>query len=92
MPGYNIKIIDYTHKSKEFELYHSTGGAALNYAGFQCLNGVFQFALDGITNITGTPASGKTEFALELLFYQSEAYGLRHLLYVPDIGSYNEIS
>lgn len=87
----NVKIIDYSKKSDEFENYHTTGGAGMNYAGFECLNGVFQFAQDGITDITGTPGSGKTEFGLELLFYQSEVFGLRHLIYAPDIGSYNEI-
>lgn len=87
----NVKIIDYSKKSKLFEDYHKSGGTQLNYAGFECLNGVFQYALDGVTDITGLPHSGKTEFALELLFYQSETFGLRHLLYAPDIGSYNEI-
>lgn len=87
----NVKIIDYYKKSDEFENYHTTGGAGMNYAGFECLNGVFQFAQDGVTDITGTPGSGKTEFGLELLFYQSEVFGLRHLIYAPDIGSYNEI-
>lgn len=91
MQGSNVKIIDYSKKSREFEDFHKTGGVAMNYAGFECLEGVFKFALDGITDITGTPASGKTEFALELLFYQTEAFGLRHLIYAPDIGSYNEI-
>jgi hypothetical protein len=87
----NVKIIDYSKKSKSFEDYHATGGAGMNYAGFECLNGIFQFAKDGITDITGTPGSGKTEFGLELLFHQSEVYGMRHLIYAPDIGSYNEI-
>jgi hypothetical protein len=87
----NVKIIDYYKKSDEFELYHATGGVQMNYAGFECMNGVFKFARDGVTDITGLPHSGKTEFALELLFYQSEVFGLRHLMYVPDIGSYNEI-
>ena len=87
----NVKIIDYSKKSKDFENYHATGGAGMNYAGFECLNGIFQFAKDGITDITGTPGSGKTEFGLELLFHQSEVFGMRHLIYAPDIGSYNEI-
>lgn len=87
----NVKIVDYSKKSKEFEAYHQTGGSKLNYAGFECLNGVWKFAQDGVTDITGLPHSGKTEFALELLFYQTEAFGLRHLLYAPDIGSYFEI-
>jgi hypothetical protein len=87
----NVKIIDPNKKRNDFELYHKTGGARTNYAGFECLNGVFRFALDGVTDITGLPHSGKTEFALEILFYQSETFGIRHLLYAPDIGSYNEI-
>jgi|688.fasta_scaffold217703_2 hypothetical protein len=87
----NVKIIDYSKKALQFEDYHKSGGTQLNYAGFECLNGVFKFSLDGVTDITGLPHSGKTEFALELLFYQTEAFGLRHLLYAPDIGSYNEI-
>ena len=87
----NCEVINYSKKAFEFEQYHATGGAELNYAGFECMNGVFKFAKDGVTDITGLPHSGKTEFALELLFYQSEANGKRHMLYVPDIGNYNEI-
>ena len=87
----NVKIIDYDKRRNNFEAYHKTGGTQINYAGFECLSGCFKYALDGVTDITGLPHSGKTEFALELLFYQSEAFGLRHLLYAPDIGSYNEI-
>lgn len=87
----NVKIVDFNDKRNEFEAYHQTGGAGLNYAGFEALNGVFQFAMDGVTDITGLPHSGKSEFALEILFYQSEVFGLRHLIYAPDIGSYNEI-
>jgi hypothetical protein len=87
----NVKIIDYNDKRGQFEQYHKTGGTQLNYAGFECFRNSFKYALDGITDITGLPHSGKTEFALELLFYQSETYGLRHLIYAPDIGSYNEI-
>jgi hypothetical protein len=87
----NVIIIDYNKKRDSFEDYHSTGGAGMNYAGFECLNGIFQFAQDGITDFTGSPGSGKTELALELMFYQSEMFGLRHLVYGPDIGNYNEI-
>ncbi len=87
----NVEIIDYSKKQKSFEDYHKKGGAGMTYAGFECLNGIFQFAIDGVTDISGKPTNGKSEFALELLFYQSEAFGMRHLLYVPDVGSYNEI-
>ena len=87
----NVKIIQYNDKRGDFEAFHKSGGAGINYAGFEAFEGAYKFALDGVTDITGLPHSGKTEFALELLFYQSEAFGLRHLLYAPDIGSYNEI-
>jgi hypothetical protein len=87
----NIKVVDYNTKRSEFELYHKFGGANMNYAGFECLNGIFQFADDGVTDITGHPASGKTEFGLELLFFQAEKFGKRFILYAPDIGSYKEI-
>lgn len=87
----NVEITDNNKKRQSFLDYHATGGAGLNYAGFECLNGIFQFALDGVTDVTGYGGSGKSEFALELLFYQSETFGLRHLIYAPDIGNYNEI-
>jgi hypothetical protein len=87
----NVQIVDYDKKRIAFEDYHETGGASMTYAGFECFKGIFQFAMDGVTDITGLPTSGKSEFALELLFHQSEEFGKRHLLYVPDMGSYNEI-
>jgi hypothetical protein len=87
----NATVINYNEKNNEFLNYHETGGAGLNYTGFESLVGTFQFAHDGVTDLTGAGGSGKTEFALELLFYQSEKFGFRHLLYVPDIGSYKEI-
>jgi len=87
----NVKVADFKEKEKDFMKYHKTGGAGLNYSGFESLEGTFQFAYDGVTDITGSGGSGKTEFALELLFYQSETFGFRHMLYVPDIGSYKEI-
>jgi hypothetical protein len=87
----NVKIVNYNERRDSFIEYHKTGGAGLNYSGFESLVGTFQFAYDGVTDITGHGGSGKTEFALEILFYQSEQFGFRHLLYVPDIGSYKEI-
>jgi len=91
MEKYNLTTAKYQHKREMFEAYHRTGGSEIRYAGFECLNGIWQFAQDGITDITGRAGSGKTEFALELLFFQAEAYGKRFMLYVPDIGGYNEI-
>lgn len=49
----NVEITDNNKKRQSFLDYHATGGAGLNYAGFECLNGIFQFALDGVTDVTG---------------------------------------
>jgi hypothetical protein len=87
----SLKVINYSEKQKDFMTYHKTGGAGINYVGFECIDKVWKFANDGVTDITGFPASGKTEFAFELLFYQCEAHGKRFMLYVPDVGGYNEI-
>lgn len=87
----NLRVIEYKEKRQNFEAYHETGGAEIRHPGFECMNGIWRFAQDGVTDITGRPGSGKTEFALELLFYQAEAFGKRFMLYVPDVGSYNEI-
>jgi hypothetical protein len=87
----NLKIIPYNEKRHDFEHYHKTGGSEIRYPGFECMNGIWKFAQDGVTDITGRPGSGKTEFALELLFYQAETFSKRFIIYVPDVGSYNEI-
>lgn len=87
----NLRIIPYKDKVKEFELFHSIGGAGITDTGFKCVDEFWSFAADGVTDITGRPHSGKTEWALELLFYQCEAHGKRFFLYVPDIGNYNEV-
>jgi hypothetical protein len=87
----NLRIIPYLEKQTAFELFHGTGGAGLTDTGFLCMDKIWKFAADGVTDITGRPHSGKTEFALEILFYQAESHGKRFFLYVPDIGNYNEI-
>jgi hypothetical protein len=87
----NVKVIDYKDKRQDFELYHQTGGAENRYTGFECINKFWKFAQDGVTDLTGAFGSGKTEFALELLFFQAENFGKRFMIYLPDVGSYNEI-
>jgi hypothetical protein len=52
----NVQIVDYDKKRTAFEDYHETGGASMTYAGFECFKGIFQFAMDGVTDITGLPA------------------------------------
>lgn len=87
----NVRIVPYDEKRPSFERYHETGGSEIRYAGFRSLEKIWAFAQDGVTDITGQPGSGKTEFALELLFFQAEQFGKVFLIYLPDVGSYNEI-
>lgn len=87
----NIELANHNKLRQSFDDYHKYGGKNMNYIGFECIDKHLKFPLDGIIDLTGYPASGKSEFALELMFYQSESFGLRHLIYAPDIGNYNEI-
>lgn len=59
--------------------------------GFKTFGEFYSHKQGGVTDWTGFPSSGKTYFALEILMGLSERYGKRHGLYVPDIGSNNEI-
>lgn len=54
---------------------------------FDCLNQHYTHKAGGVTDWTGSPASGKTYFVLELLMGLSEKYEQRHGLWLPDLGS-----
>ena len=71
--------------------YRESGALRGKYLGFPFLDDYYSIALPGVTDITGFPSSGKSEFLLELLLNTSLYYGWKHLLYVPDIGDKNEI-
>lgn len=58
---------------------------------FKCLHEFYSHKAGGVTDWTGFPASGKSYFVLEYLMALSEKHGLRHGLFVPDIGSKEEI-
>lgn len=71
--------------------YHKKGALRGVYLGFPIFNEKYTMSLPGATDWTGIPSSGKTEFLLELLLNTSEYYGWRHLLYVPDVGTKDQI-
>jgi hypothetical protein len=71
--------------------YLKFGGKPGLKLGFNCFNQFYSHKEGGVTDWTGFPASGKTYFCLEIAMGLSEKYGKRHGLYVPDIGSENEI-
>jgi hypothetical protein len=71
--------------------YRESGALRGCFLGFPFLDDYYSIALPGVTDITGFPSSGKSEFLLELLLNTSLFYGWKHLLYVPDVGDKNEI-
>lgn len=58
---------------------------------FETLNEHYTHKQGGVTDWTGSPASGKTYLLLEVLIGLSEKYGKRHGLFLPDVGSSEDI-
>lgn len=71
--------------------YRNKGALRGVYVGFPNLNDFYTISLPGVTDVTGFPGSGKSEFVLEMLLNTSLFYGWKHLLYVPDVGDKNEV-
>lgn len=71
--------------------YREKGALRGKFLGFPYFNEHYTMALPGCTDWTGFPASGKSEFLLELLMNTSEFYGWKHLLFVPDVGDKVEV-
>lgn len=87
----SIKILTYDDIHNPLQKYLEQDGQPGLPVCFQTFGKLYSHKAGGVTDWTGFPASGKTYFALEVLMGLSEKFGQRHGLYVPDIGSYNEI-
>lgn len=61
------------------------------YVGFNGLKDLYNMQKASCTDWTGFPVSGKTQFLMEVLINTSKWYGLRHLLYLPDVGTKEEV-
>lgn len=85
-----IKLSNDIAYDKAYKHLKDNGSPGLNL-GFVCLNEYYTHRNSGVTDWTGSPGSGKTLFALECLFNLSEHFGKRHGLYVPDIGSDEDV-
>ncbi len=84
LPGF--KILELNDFAEEMEKIHRDGWDSGLYVGFPMFKKHYNMLKGSCTDWIGYPQHGKTELLLEVLFFTSEAYGLRHLLYVPDIG------
>lgn len=61
------------------------------YVGFPILHNYYSIVHGSCTDITGSPTSGKSQFLLEILINMAQFYGTKHLLYVPDMGTAEEV-
>ena len=86
-----FKILDFADIQPQLEHLHEHGWDAGLYVGFPNFKPHYNMTVDGCTDWTGYPSSGKTELLLELLFSMSTFYGWKYLLYVPDIGKSVEV-
>lgn len=86
-----FELLSYQNTRDDLQQYREKGALRGVFLGFPFLDEHYTMALPGITDITGYPQSGKTEFLIELLLNTSLFYGWKHLLYVPDVGDKNEI-
>lgn len=86
-----FELLDSNNSRESLLDYHKKGALRGEYLGFPIFNEKYTMSLPGATDWTGIPSSGKTEFLLELLLNTSEYHGWRHLLYVPDVGTKDQI-
>lgn len=86
-----FEIIKESSVTESLMKYREKGALRGVYLGFPLFNELYTMSLPGCTDWTGFPASGKSEYLLELLLNTSLFYGWRHLLYVPDVGDKEEI-
>lgn len=85
-----FEILSYQNTCDDLKNYREKGALRGKFIGFPLLDEHYTIALPGCTDVTGFPASGKSEFWLEILLNTSLFYGWKHLLYVPDVGDKNE--
>jgi hypothetical protein len=71
--------------------YYKSGGGNTFYVGFNSLSKHYNIKEGGVTDWTGYPGSGKTELLLECLKNCSDWYGHKHLIYMPDAGTSEEV-
>lgn len=71
--------------------YYETGGGKTFYVGFNSISKHYSIKEGGVTDWTGYPGSGKTELLLEFLKNTSDWYGHKHLIYMPDAGTVEEV-
>lgn len=86
-----FELLNHNNTRDDLLKYREQGALRGVYLGFPILFEIYTMSLPGVTDWTGSPQSGKTEFLISSLLNTSLYYGWKHFLYVPDIGDKNEI-
>jgi len=86
-----FKILEHNDVRDSLNDFYKKGALRGDYLGFPTFHQKYTMSLPGVTDWTGSGGSGKSEFLLELLLNTSLFYGWKHLIYVPDVGSREEI-
>lgn len=86
MENNGFGIATYSDTRDSLLSYHKKGALRGVYLGFPEFHENYTMSLPGISDWTGKPQSGKSEFVLEMLLNTSLFHGWKHLMYVPDIG------
>jgi len=86
-----MRILTEKDISDKLHDYYESGGGNTFYVGFNAMSKHYNVKEGGVTDWTGYPGSGKTELLLEVLKNCSEWYGHKHLIYMPDAGSVEEV-
>lgn len=83
--------VDISKLSSDLDHYRKHGAKPGVWVGFSSLHPYYTMKLGSVTDWTGAPTSGKTEFLLEVLLNTSIFYGYKHQLWMPDHGEPLEI-
>jgi len=86
-----FEIVKSSNVTDSILKYREKGALRGVYLGFPIFHEHYTMSLPGCTDWTGFPASGKSEVLLEFLLNTSLWYGWKHLLYVPDVGTQEEV-
>lgn len=86
-----FKILEHNDCWEDLLEYREKGALRGVYLGFPNMHEHYTMSLPGCTDWTGFPQSGKSELLLEVLLNTTLFYGWKHLIYVPDVGSKNEV-
>ena len=86
-----FKEVDFSSLSNDLNKLLKFGETPGLSTGHKAIDEHYTIMEAGVTDITGWPGSGKTLLLDDMLMAQSQLYGKKHLLYVPDSGNHQNV-